>query len=528
MRRAERIRWVPMAGRLALSLAVPLVLCVTLLSLSALDRGVKAEPLETAADNVEGISKPVVSVISEDFSGPLRQMTDDLAAMFAKGRSVSVLPVFGVGDHGRTSDLYYLRAIDVALVHSDLPVYAKRHVADGNFDSRLRYIARLFEKDLAIVAGPEIRSVSDLAGRKVSTNYSPSSSASTAANVLELLGIEVTTVQYSGVQALEKVKSGEVAAAILVDDTPNALLATVRPEDVLHLVPIEPNDALRSVYAPKTLTSDDYPNLIAPGQTVSSLSVSVVMAMYNWPPSNGRYDRVKRFVDEFLSGFAELQGEAASPKWKSVDVSATVPGWTRFKPAEDWLRRGDDRTGSALAHLRVVFKKFLAYEFADRELSLDEAEEYELFRQFLAWSENPDEANIDVYLITVDGVSTRVGVIRARNTEVSIGANTNAALLLRPEIEGLAPSRHAIRIHENASCEAGTRDGAPVRGLGAGDVMRGDGYENVPMLNVAANGSATETMLIPGLNLASLLNRAIVVYEGEDAATAPLACGKVD
>lgn len=486
-----------------------------------------AEPVLTDPRTAEYASMPALSIISEDFSGPLRWMADDLASMFKRNGTLSVLPVFGVGGHDAASDVFYLKAIDVALVHSDLLAFMKRHDLDRNVDSRLRYIAQLYAKQVYIVAGPQISTVEDLAGRKVSFDHSSSSNALTTASIFEMLGVQVEQVRVTNAQALDMVRSGDIAAAVLIDDAPNALLATLRREGGLHLVPLEPTDELREVYTPTAVTSDDYPNLIAGGETVSSISVSVVMAMYNWPPDNGRYDRVARFVDQFFSRIQELQEGERYPKWQRVDIAASLPGWVRFKPAEDWLRRDNapqGADGNALSTLRVVFRQFLESQFSGEEVP-DEEQEKELFREFLAWADNPDEAQIEIHLTSPDGVGNRIGVIRARNTQISIGAQPDVGLVLRPEISGLPPGVHAIRFHANANCGPGNTNGAPVRGLGAGRALRI--ANEVPDMRVAANGTANETILVPQLNLSDLLERSIVIYGNDNPRSARVACGTI-
>jgi hypothetical protein len=53
--------------------------------------------------------------------------------------------------------------------------------------------------------------------------------------------------------------------------------------DRLHFVPIPYPSQLIADYLPATLNHDDYPELIASGETVDTVAVSAVLFAYGWP-----------------------------------------------------------------------------------------------------------------------------------------------------------------------------------------------------------------------------------------------------
>jgi hypothetical protein len=62
------------------------------------------------------------------------------------------------------------------------------------------------------------------------------------------------------------------------------------------------------------------------------------MIAYNWPKTNvDRYRRVQRFVEAFFPKIAEFQKPPRHVKWREVNIAATLPGWTRFPAAQEWL-----------------------------------------------------------------------------------------------------------------------------------------------------------------------------------------------
>jgi len=49
--------------------------------------------------------------------------------------------------------------------------------------------------------------------------------------------------------------------------------------------------------------------------------------------------RGARFVDYLFSRIDRLQAPGFNPKWKSINLAATVPGLDRFAAAQEWLDR---------------------------------------------------------------------------------------------------------------------------------------------------------------------------------------------
>jgi hypothetical protein len=64
-----------------------------------------------------------------------------------------------------------------------------------------------------------------------------------------------------------------------------------------------------------------------------------VLAVFNWRKGSDRYRRVERFTEAFFSKWDKFREPPRHPKWRDVNLAATVPGWTRWSVAEDMLRR---------------------------------------------------------------------------------------------------------------------------------------------------------------------------------------------
>jgi hypothetical protein len=150
----------------------------------------------------------------------------------------------------------------------------------------------------------------------------------------------------SQVEAVEKIRSGEIAATALIAGKPVRSMSKLTRRDGLHLVPIPYSTQLIGDYLPTTLTHNDYPDLVAPGEAVDTVAVGAVMITYNWPKTNpDRYRRIQTFVEAFFPKIAELQKPPRHPKWREVNLAATLPGWQRFEAAQAWL---DNQHGELL------------------------------------------------------------------------------------------------------------------------------------------------------------------------------------
>jgi hypothetical protein len=72
---------------------------------------------------------------------------------------------------------------------------------------------------------------------------------------------------------------------------------------------------------------------------VPTIAVPTALVAFNWPTKTNRYQRVARFVDVLFSRIDRLQAPGFDPKWKSINLAATVPGLSRFAAAQEWLDR---------------------------------------------------------------------------------------------------------------------------------------------------------------------------------------------
>ncbi len=297
--------------------------------------------------------------------------------------TIRVLPILGKGSLQNLSDILYLRGVDIGFVQADALTYAKQHNMFPNLTQSIRYIAKLYDEEVHVLARKDITRIEDLNGQRINVDVTGSGSAMTAEIVLDALGIKAKLEHQKQVNGLDELKRGEIAAIIHVGGAPIPLFANVPADSGLHFLPVDLNPALAETYFPDRFTHDEYPALVPADAPVPTLAVGDVMAVFAWQPHTERYNKVARFVDAFFSKFDEFQKPPRHPKWREVNLAAEVPGWTRFQAAHDWLVQ-QTTAGTAAGATQARFNTFLA-QTNPGVGNLSDAAKEALFRQFIVW-----------------------------------------------------------------------------------------------------------------------------------------------
>jgi uncharacterized protein len=180
--------------------------------------------------------------------------------------------------------------------------------------------------------------------------------------------------------ALQQVIDGKADAWIVGTGKVMPIARDLKNENRrLHLVSIPYDKRLWDLYVPSDFSSDEYPNLIPPGETVETVAASVVLAALDFPEKTERYERVAKFVDALFSRIEEFAKPPRHPKWKEASIAAIIPGWQRFKAAQDWLDRSREQHLGALSS----FKYFMERQ---GHANLSEEELKTLYGRFLEWN----------------------------------------------------------------------------------------------------------------------------------------------
>ena len=104
----------------------------------------------------------------------------------------------------------------MAIVQSDVLEYLKRQGTYKNIEKRISYIAKLYNEEFHLIARSEIDNLNDLAGKKVNFDVKGSGTAITATTLFDTLKVTVEPTYFDQTTALDKLKSGEIAALVYV------------------------------------------------------------------------------------------------------------------------------------------------------------------------------------------------------------------------------------------------------------------------------------------------------------------------
>lgn len=330
----------------------------------------------------ERVNANTIAIVSGNLNATYLSIAYDMSAVLDDGDEFRVLPVVGKGGGQNIKDVRFLKGVDLGITQSNLLGTYQRSNEIGAIDDKIVYIAKLFNEEMHLIvrADSGIASIEQLAGKRVNFSDVGSGTQLSTRDIFERLGIQPDEVNMGQADAFEKLKSGEIAATVLIAGKPAASMGKLKAAEGFRILPVAFAKPLQTDYLPATLSAEDYPGLIAPGQRVETVAVGAVLIAFNWPKGTDRYRRIQKFVDNFFPKLAEFQKPPRHPKWREANLAAVLPGWRRFEGAEEWLR---SRAKLAQGE-REQFDKFLAGR-REQAAALPSDERDRLFQEFLQW-----------------------------------------------------------------------------------------------------------------------------------------------
>ena len=325
---------------LACSAALVLVLHV---SAGAQDRPgtrTRAEGMQTAKAQSfprEAMNAWTVGLAGGLLEGAPIRLATEIARAVDDGHNMHVLPIVTRGATENLNSLLYLRGVDMAIINAD--ALEEYKIEAPQVQRRIAYLLNLFPSELHVFVRPEIQSLQDLAGKKVNFNTQGTAAAYSGPIIFGRLGINVDKTFIPHQVALQQMKSGEMAAVVFITSKPVEPFLKGKWERGFKFLPVEYGSRFEDYYLPAVLEANEYPDLIPKGERISTIAVPTALVAFNWAPTSNRYQRVARLVDYLFSRIDRLQGPGFDAKWKSINLAATVPGLSRFQPAQEWLDR---------------------------------------------------------------------------------------------------------------------------------------------------------------------------------------------
>ena len=368
-------------GAMLIRVRLHMVPAVIALSLSVLF----SRPV--SAQQAEAVNRGVVEIETSGSAGMSVRMVEDLANLIDDGATRRVLPVVGKGALQMLVDLKYLRGIDMAILPLDVLEYAKAQRLYPGIESSLTYITKLHNEEFHLLTRPEIKDIADLKERKVNVDLQGSGTSITAARLFDMLKIPVAVTHDTQEVALDKLRRGEIAAVAFVAGKPAPVFASLRREQGIHFLAVPVDAVMASSYIPTRLSRADYPELIPEETPVETIAIGNVLAVTELRQLRERSRNVANFVDIFFTEFQSLLTPGHHPKWNEVNLATELPGWRRYAPADQWLRRNMQiaKTPSPDV-LQTMFSRFLdERRQAIGQGAMSQQDKDALFQQFQSW-----------------------------------------------------------------------------------------------------------------------------------------------
>lgn len=356
-----------------------------------------AKPANRYQDEKRQANANVVTIMASQAATPYTTLAEDLQNVLddTQEGGLRVVPSLGRGGGQNLLDILFLKGVDMGLIEQDAPAYFKKKDPKlfADVEQRVQYIAKISNSELHVFVRKDINTLADLRGKKVSFHKQLSSSAIAAETLFNLAGVEVD-MQYMDTNiSVQKLKAGEIFAMVRVSGAPHPAFKDLNGQDG-HFLPITaetlPPGAyakLMKIYLPATLKNEHYPDKIPSDQSVATLSNATVLAVYGWQENSERYRRLQTFVKRFFDNIDKLRDGPRHPKWKEINIAANVAGWTRFKPAQQWLdaSRPSPRASDDGAKMKAAFEEFLHSQPQSEGRQLTAQEKSELLSSFAKW-----------------------------------------------------------------------------------------------------------------------------------------------
>lgn len=234
--------------------------------------------------------------------------------------------------------------VGLAIVQSDVLGFLSR---SRNAESiatagKLRLVAPFYDEEVHILAGKDITSLQDLAGKKVVVGDEGSGSMITAVNIFSILGIVPANMyQIDPAGGVVAVLNHEVDALVFVGGKPVKMFKNM--EDLakitegknagklaqVHFLPVNDPRLLKE-YKPATLTHNDY-NYIS--EDIPGVSVTALLVTYDYTMKNTEYYEkhcrtMQKLTQALYKNSADLIAHG-HPKWQEVDLNAEIGNWKR-------------------------------------------------------------------------------------------------------------------------------------------------------------------------------------------------------
>jgi TRAP-type uncharacterized transport system substrate-binding protein len=282
------------------------------------------------------VRKGLVSVLTDGITDPNGRATRAINELADYGRhiaNVRVLPISGHGGAANVRDLLYLRGVDLAVLNSDVLAFLDQTGQYPDTRRRIHYVTHLFDQKVFLLARKEINAIEDLRGRKLVVLSESGASRVTAKALFGLSKIDVAVEAMGAGKALDDVSLSQFDAALLLGDELVQVRLGVQTRREYHLLPVAMTPELQKTYRGAVIEAQESAGF-SDSANVATVTVSTLLAIFDWAPSQGRYADVSNFITALFSNLKGLRQQSLNSIWRQADILAPSPGWGRFAAAQ--------------------------------------------------------------------------------------------------------------------------------------------------------------------------------------------------
>jgi uncharacterized protein len=313
------------------------VACTSIVIAASLSLGAFAKDPGSSARSSQR-SSGVVSIIADSIDSQSMRFAADLAAVLDGEDGLRILPIVGRGPVETVNDVLFLKGVDAGIVPSDVLAYIEGHGIMDGVSKKLSFIAKLGSADLHIIARKQVKSLADLQGKRVNAGNVTEPRFITASLIFESLGIAVATTSGDEGAAVRQLRDGQADAIVILAKQPSPIVEDLAKSGQFHLLSVPLTPELEKIYAPAMLSSDSY-GALAGQSGVETISVSSLLAVFNWRKGSARYSKLRDLASALYSRIGDLQSGERSTRWSDINFASDAPGWTRYVSANEWLAK---------------------------------------------------------------------------------------------------------------------------------------------------------------------------------------------
>ena len=243
--------------------------------------------------------------------------------------------------------VYQRPGVQMGIVQADVLAFVSRVQTDPvlkRIASKTKMVFPLYNEEIHLLGRKGITDFDDLADKRVAVGREGSGTYLTARllfKVSEVVPKEMVPIDTD--EALAELKAGRIDAMFYVAGYPVKLFSEkVEATDGLALIPIT-NKSVTEFYSPSEIPANTYKWQETPLRTVA---VKAVLVSFDFRRRD--CDQIGKFA-QLISNNTDWLVKNGHPKWKSVDLDATLKGWEQYDCVAKYVKRSAPRATATKA-----------------------------------------------------------------------------------------------------------------------------------------------------------------------------------